>query len=102
MRRGRTRSSRYIGGASVMHRPSRCAGNATYATATATATKASSVSYTQPRVRVFERASRVLEVVRPLFECFRVPFAARRREEVSAVHVNRGGDALERIGDGVD
>src|SRR5437868_5200076 len=43
-----------------------------------------------------------MHVERRFDERLGVPFAARRRKEIAAIHMNRAGQAVERVGDGVD
>ena len=46
--------------------------------------------------------SGMLDIERPLLKRPRVPLASRHGEEVAAVDVERGCDAIERIRHGVD
>src|SRR5512135_555565 len=56
----------------------------------------------QPFVRFGKYFSGVLNVKGPLLKGLWIPFAARRGEEIAAVNVDRRGDLIEWVGDGVD
>jgi len=49
-----------------------------------------------------EQSQRLGHIVGPFHEVFGVPFAARYREEVTPIHVDGAGQALDRINDGMD
>ena len=53
-------------------------------------------------IRLLEDLHRLLDIPAALREGLRIPFAARRREEVAAVDMNGAGELLDRIRDRVN
>jgi hypothetical protein len=55
-------------------------------------------SGTKARVRFFKNLHGVRDIIRSFFKSLRVPFAARRRKEITPVYVNCARDLFQWIG----
>ncbi len=56
----------------------------------------------QPFVRLLKSSQGALDIIWALFKRFRIPFAARRSKEISAVNMDGGGNLIQWIRNSVD